>query len=268
MIKNLIRCAACKQVIPNYEGHELTQAKGLPEVDWSDADLISAKEFLHTHSGHPLEELFVEGDTCISEKPSYEPMRVTYFYARNAEGRFLIQRTRTALNQPAFYEIVPGRLNISNVSLKIQENGIRKQIDFERGFSPLLKGRMERFIRVFREEIARISPEKIEEDVEEICGGEDSSLAYGVLKNSRWARILNRCRLYFDESELKVIKRFIEENRNPPDVLSIQIHLRLSVIPLLEAESALAFQERNNTGVAEQSESRAIAERKAANKDL
>ncbi|MGA2956940.1 MAG: hypothetical protein ABSF48_14610, partial [Thermodesulfobacteriota bacterium] len=100
MIKNLIRCATCNQVIPNYGGYELTQAKSLPGVDWSNADLASAKEFLRTHSGHPLEELFVEADSCISEKPVYEPLGVIYILARKAKQKFLIRRTKIALDQP------------------------------------------------------------------------------------------------------------------------------------------------------------------------
>ena len=143
MIKNLIRCVVCNQVIPNYGGYELTRAKSLPGVDWSNADLASAKEFLHTHSGHPLEELIIEEDSWISEKPAYEPLRVTYILASNAERKFLIRRTKTALDQPASYEIIPGKLKISNVSLEIQEDDLRRQIAAEEGFSLLLKRKME-----------------------------------------------------------------------------------------------------------------------------
>ena len=247
MIKNLIRCTVCNQVIPNYKGYELSRAESLPGVEWSKADLASANEFLRTHFGHSLEELSVETDSCISEKPSYEPLRVSYCLAGNAGQRFLIRRTKSALGQPASYEIVPGSMKISNVSLQFQENDLRKQIVAEKGFSPLLKDRMERFIHVFRDEIARISPEKVEEEIGEIYDGEGCTLAYAGLNNSRWERILNRCRLYFDESDLKVLRRFIDENRNPPDVLSIQIERRISNIPLAGEASIVGLQDRKET---------------------
>jgi len=256
MIKNLIRCAACNQVIPNYEGYQLLQTQAFPEVEWSDRDLASAKEFLHKHSGHPLDKLLVEEDSCISEKPSYEPLRVTYFYAHNAERKYLIRRKRIALDQPASYEIIPGRLKISNVSLKIQENDIRRQIAAEKEISPLLQERMERFIQVFQDEIRKISPEKIQEEMEDVYDGEDSTLAYGSLKNFRWERILNRCRLYFDESELEVLKRFAEENRNPPDVLSVQIERRISIIPLAAEEPEVAIEAESSTIVERKAEGR------------
>jgi len=267
MINNLIRCAACNQVIPNYEGYQLLQAQILPEVEWSDGDLAGAKEFLHIHSGHPLEKLSVEGDSCISEKPSYEPLRVTHFYAHNTERKFLIRRTKIALDQPASYKIIPGRLEISNVSLKIQENDIRKQIAAEKGFSPLLKERIERFIQVFREEITRISPEKIEEEAEDVYDGEDPTLAYRGLKNSHWARILNRCRLYFDQTEVKALRKFIEENRNPPDVLSVQIERRISIISLAAEEPGVVLQDKNETAAAIETQFSTISERLGSDAD-
>ena len=192
MIKKLIRCTACNQIIPNYESHELTRAKSLPGVEWSNADLVIGKKFLRLHSGHRLEELLVEENSWVSQKPSYEPLGESYFFASNTERKFLIRRTKAALDRPAFYEILPGRLKVSNVSLKIQENDLRKQISVEERFSPLLKERMERFIQVFRDETDEISPEKIEEEAEEIEEGECSTLAYVGLTDSRWTSILNR----------------------------------------------------------------------------
>ena len=266
MIKNLIRCVVCNQVIPNYGGYELTRTKSLPGVDWSNADLASAKEFLRTHSGHPLEELIIEVDSWISEKPAYEPLRVTYILAGNAERKFLIRRTKTALDQPASYEIIPGKLKISNVSLEIPEDDLRRQIAAEEGFSLLLKRKMEKFIEAFREETAGISPEDFEEEAEAIEDGETFSYAYGSLKEDRWERILNRCGQYFKDSELKAVRRFIDENRNPSGVLSIQIQRHISVISLIGAQSGVGLQDRKEVGVNTEAQSSAVAERRAAKK--
>lgn len=265
MIKKLIRCSACNQVIPNYEGYSVTQDQSLPGVDWSDADLAMAKEFLRAHSGHPLEELTVEKESSISEKPAYEPTGVTYILASNAHRRkFLIRRTRMALDQPAFYAIIPGKLRISNVSLRIQEYDLRKQIAAEKGFSLLLKRKMEKFIEAFRDEIAGISPKGFEAEAEAIEEGENSLIAYGSLNESQWARILKRCGRFFKESELKKIGEFIEENRIPPDVLSVQIKRRISIISSSIMESAEGRQILNNNGMAVENETDSIAEIKAA----
>ena len=129
------------------------------------------------------------------------------------------------------------------MSLKIQENDLRQQIFADKGLSPLLKERTEKFIRVLWDEMARISPKKIEEVYDE----EGFSLVYAGLKDSRWERILRRCRLYFDRSELKELRRFIDENRHPPDVLSIQIERRMSILPLAGEESVEGLKDRKET---------------------
>jgi len=259
--KKLIRCSACNRVIADYEGYELAQAKSLPGVEWSDSDLAGAKEFLRAHSGHPLEELAVEEETWASEKSCWDPSGVSYFLAGNARGQFWVQRKKPALDQPAAYEIVPGKLRIDNVSLKIQEEDLRRQIAAEKGFSPLLKERMERFIQVFRDEIARISPERFEEETEEIVEGESSLSACVGLNVSRWARILNRCRLYFDESELEVIHRFTDENRHPPDVLSVHVERRISFVSQTGAVSGLALLEGKETLEARESPPFAVSKK-------
>jgi len=261
MIKKHIRCTACNQIIPNYEGHELTRAKSLPGVEWSKADLVIAKKFLRLHSGHCLEELLVEESSCFSQKPFYEPVRESHFLASNADRKFLIRRRKAALDQPAFYEILPGTLKVSNVSLKIQEDDLRKQISVEERFSPLLKEKMERFIQVFRDEISGISPEKVEEETKDVEEGECSTSAYVDLTDSCWTRILNRCRLYFDESELQALGRFVDENRNPPDVLSILVKRKISIISLAEAETGLGLQEKEETEEPIKAFPRAISKR-------
>jgi len=264
VIKNLVRCTKCNQVIPNYAGYDLTRATSLPGVDWSGADLASAKEFLRTHSGHPLEKLIVEEDSWISEKPAYEPLRVTYILASNGERKFLVRRTKATLDQPASYEIIPGKLKISNVSLGIQEEDLRRQIKAEEGFSLLLKRKMEKFIEAFRDEMAGIPPENFQEEAEAVEDGETSLYAYGSLRDYRWEKILTKCGWYFRDSELKAVRKFIEEYRNLPDVLSIQIERRISILSLREAKSDVGFQAREEAGLDAEAQSRAVAKRKAA----
>lgn len=266
MIKKLIRCTKCNQVIPNYEGYAVTQARCLPGVEWSGADLGHAKEFLLAHSGHPLEELSIEMEALSSKKPAYDPMGVTFILASKADRKFLIRRTRKALDQPASYEIIPGKLKLLNVSLNIQEFDLRRQIDAEKEFSLLLKRKMEKFIEAFRDEIRGISAGDFEGQAEAVEEGETDLIAYGSLKDSHWERILNRCGRYFKESELRLIWRFIDENRNPLDVLSVEIQRRISVVSVVGVESAEGMRERDETEMIVEAESNAVAERKAARK--
>ncbi len=264
MVKKLIRCSMCNQVIPDYGGSMLTKSQTLPGVEWSDTDLAGAKDFLRKHSGHPLEQLSVDTDSIVSEKPAHEPVGVNYVLAGNAERKFLIRRTRMALDQPASYEVVPGKLKLSNVFLRIQEYDLRRQIALDKRFSLLLRRKMEKFIETFREETAGIKAEEFEQEAEWIEDGETSLVAYGSLSESRWAKILKRCGRYFKESDLEIIKEFIEENRVPPDVLSVQIQRRISIIKVVEGEAAVSAQTRVQIGVAAEAQSDAIGGIKVA----
>ena len=73
--------------------------------------------------------------------------------------------------------------------------------------------------------IVRKSPEEIET----ILPGETSLLSYGSLSEDRWERVLNRCGKDFHQSEIKLIEEFIHENRQPGDVLSLQIRKKILI---------------------------------------
>ncbi len=236
--------------------------KSLPEVEWNNADLAKVKEFLNAHRSHRMEKLLMKPDSGISEKPFYEPLRVTYFLAVSGERKFLIRRTKTALDQPAFYEIISGRLQIFNVSLQIQEDDLFKQIAAEKGLSLMPREKVQRFIQAFREEVASFSPEALGEVAESIEEGESSLQAFGRLKEAGWERILDRCRGDWNEFERDQIKRFIDENRDPPHVLSLLIQRRISIISLVERESGAALEDQEERATAAEAQFSSRTEKK------
>lgn len=262
MIRKLIYCPACNETIPNYQGSEVTRAQDFPGVEWSGGDLAGAREFLRGHFGHKLEELEVEEGSWISEKPPQEPVRISYCFARKKGRRYLLRRTRSALNRAASYEIVPGRIEISTLSLKIQEDDLRRQIFSEEDLSPSLKGNAEKFIQVFRDEVEKIPSEKAEEETGEIGTGESVALDYVALGTLHWEKILSRCRLYFSKADLEALRRFIDENRHPPDVLSVKIERRISILPLAGEDSMADDQKKIETEEEPEIPSVAISKKK------
>jgi hypothetical protein len=238
LITKLIRCRRCNQVVPNYQGHELARMNSLPGVEWSDADIKAAGDFLKTHFRHPLEELSVIEGSHVAPESRLRKTGVTYLIAVGGERNFLVQRTKPGLDAPAAYELLSGGLKVVNVSLQIQEKDLRRQINSEKNFSPELKIKMKTFINAFRQEVAAIPPENFEGTAGEVEDGETSLAAYGSLDQARWDRIMNRCRNQFTDSERQALRQFVGENKNPPDVLSIEIHRSISVIPLLDIKSA------------------------------
>jgi len=208
----------------------LDDASFLPGVEWSAEDLENQKDFFRCHAEHPIEELLVDPDTYVSDKPCYEPKKVSYFEASNGQQRFLVRRAKDGLDRPAFYQLIPGKLQVSTVSLKIQEEALRKQMSALNGSFPLPEEKIQKFIRALQEEVESISPEKFAEEAETIQEGETSLLAYGKLKEAHWEKVLGRCQDDFQKDEMTQIKQFINENKQPNDVLSLLIKRKVSIL--------------------------------------
>ena len=224
MLEKLIRCTRCNKVTPQFDSFgDFEAVSFLPGVEWSSEDLDEQKKFLREHRGHPLEELLIDCETFVSDKPNYEPIKVAYVEASNGNQRFLVKRTRAAFNRPAFYELIPGRIKIADVSLEIQEDELKKQISRMNGSFPLPADKIRKFITAFREEVKSITPESLNAAIETTLPGETSLLTYGSLSEDHWEKVLHRCGKDLHQFELKLIKKFIHENRQPGDVLSLQI---------------------------------------------
>ncbi len=230
MTKKLIRCIKCNQVIPAPESLADLDDSSLPGVEWSAEGLENQKEFFRSHAEHPVEELRVDPDSYVSDKPSYEPKKVSYFEASNGQQRFLIRRAKEGLDRPALYQLIPGKLRVSNVSLKIPEEALRKEMSALNGSFSLPEEKIKKFLRALQEEIESISPEKFVEEAETIQEGETSLLAYGKLKEPHWEKVLGRCQNDFQKDEMRQIKQFISENKQPHDALSLLINRKVSIL--------------------------------------
>ncbi len=230
MIQKLMRCTKCDQVIPHPGGFgDFEKSSLLPGVEWSAADLERQKEFFRCHAAHPVEELRVNTDTLISDKPSYESVKISYFEASNGQQSFLIRRTKPALDQPAIYQLIPGKLLVSNVSFDIQEEALRKQMAVRNGSAPLTEEKIQKFIRAFQDEVETIGPEKLAEEVEVAEEGETPLLSYGIFKEARWENVLRRCAKDFEKADLNKVRQFIDENSQPDDVLSLLVKRQVSI---------------------------------------
>jgi len=123
MVEKLIRCVRCNQVIPYYNCFgDFKEYPSLPGVEWSSEDLLREKDFYFSHQNHGLEEIIIDRETIVSDKPCYEPIKIIYFEASNGQQRFLIRRTKKSLDQSSFYEIIPGQLQFAGLSSPINEN--------------------------------------------------------------------------------------------------------------------------------------------------
>ena len=230
MVEKLIRCAQCDKVIPQYGiWGDFGPSSELPGVEWATDDLDEQKEFLEVHGHHTLEELSVDRETFVSDRPAFEPCKVAYVEASNGKEKFLIKRIKEGYDRPAFYEIIPGKIRVGQVSLEIQEEELRQQITWLNGSFPLPAEKVGKFIEAFREEVGDISVDNWCEEMEMTQPGESSLLSYGSFRESHWEKVLHRCEGNFKDSELELITRFVREHRQPGDILDLKIKKSISI---------------------------------------
>jgi hypothetical protein len=230
MVEKLIRCIQCNKVIPQYDSWgDFGATTALPGVEWASDDLDEQKEFWESHRQHPLEELFLDRETYVSDRPAFEPCRVAYVEASNGKERFLIKRIKEGYDRPAFYEIIPGKIRVADVSLEIQEDELLQQINWLNGSFPLPAEKVGKFIKAFRDEVKELSPENWREEMEMTSPGESSLLSYGSFRESHWEKVLHRCEGNFKDSELELISRFIQEHRQPGDILDLRVRKNVSI---------------------------------------
>jgi hypothetical protein len=238
MVEKLIRCTQCNKVIPQYDRFgDFGESSALPGVEWASDDLDAQKEFMELHGGHVLEELLVDRETAVSDRPAFEPCRVTYLEAANGKERFLIKRIKEGYDRPAFYELIPGQIRVADISLEIQEEELRQEIEWLNGAFPLPAEKVRKFIEAFREEVRGISPEKWREEMETTRPGETPLVVYGNIRASHWENVLHRCENDFKGSELELIERFIRDHRQPGNILDLRIRNKISIASSLAKTS-------------------------------
>jgi len=231
MVEKLLRCIQCNQVIPLYgEFIDAGANAHLPGVVWGDDDLKIKEDFFHIHNGHPLEELTVDFDTYISDKPTFELIKVSYFEATNGRERFLIKRSRERFDQSAHYEIIPGKLKISNVACEILEEELRGQISNLNGTSQLTDEEVNYLIKALQEELKNIPPEELFQGIEIVEEVQTPLTLLATFKEKHWQNIIQRLQNYLRQQEFKRILDFLEKNRLLKENAPLFIQMEMSFL--------------------------------------
>lgn len=231
MVEKLLRCSQCNQVIPIYgEFIEMDDNAHLPGVIWADDDRRTKEEFFRNHNGHALEELTVDFETYVSDKPSFELIKVSYFEATNGRERFLIKRSRERFDQPAHYEIIPGKLKISNVACEILEGELRGQLGRLNGSCQLAEEEINSLIKALQEELRNISPEEFFQEIEIVEEINTPLTLLGTFKDKHWQNIVQRLQNYLPQDAFTRILDFLEKNRLLKEIAPLFIQREMSFL--------------------------------------
>lgn len=230
MVEKLLRCKQCNQVIPLYgEFIDCDDETHLPGVIWAEEDFLRREEFWREHNGHELEELTVDFDSYVSNRPSFELIKVSLFEASNGQERFLIKRTRERLDQPAHYEIIPGKLKLSNVALEFLKEELSKQLRALNGSERLETEVIDALIRSIEEELKDLSLEAIFQEIDIVEEGETPLLLYGTFKEKHWQNIIQRLQNYLSSGDIMCLLDFLEKNKLLKEITPLIIRQEISI---------------------------------------
>jgi hypothetical protein len=227
-MNQLIHCVACHAV---FMKTPFDQEPEYNEPSFSSSDTVQPterddfKEFMKDHEGHPLEDLTIVEESCVSEKNYIEPVKVSYFRATNGKEKFVIKRFREKIEEPLRYEFVAGDYSLKCVRLEVQARDIERQMAVEYKAAPFPKNKIDSFIRLYDHIVKTVEVGNLERVREESCNPlevyfkvDDLSLMY----------LLRNCHHIFRGQAYSSIEKFI--NRHKDDgVLLLKATYRLEV---------------------------------------
>jgi hypothetical protein len=240
-MNQLIRCINCQALFlktPFDEGeeYELSSSTSLESFHTTYRD--DFQEFLKNHRGHQLEDLRILEDSFISEKPYFEPVKVSYFRATNGRENFVIKKFREKINEPLKYQLVAGDYSLKCVGIEIQSEEIAKQLTTEFKSSPLSQSQVGAFLKLLQRIAETIDIKNLERISEEsphpleiYYKMDDFSLIY----------LLRNCRRIFEGQQYSDIEAFIHHHKED-GVLLLKGTYRIEVIEKAKSEKkALAI---------------------------
>jgi hypothetical protein len=198
----------------------MTEGDFSPHYEWNNGEIDEIetddrKAFLHKHKDHKT-ELLTPLTPHISEKPYGEPLRTSYFEATNGTKRFLIKQWRSTIEDPFTYEIIEGKIKLTNGTLRAQTTAIKQQLQAENNLS-LSERKVNYFLQAVRAEVKQLDPDTLAISAE----GETPLASFYQLGSTCIERILARCRDKFTQRELKKLRDFINRNNEYDDVMTV-----------------------------------------------
>jgi hypothetical protein len=214
MMGTLIHCIDCNKVI------HLTEWDFCTHYEWQEGEIKEQegndrKAFEQRHKNHRIEEL-TPVTPAISDKPYAEPLKVSYFEASNGKQRFVIKRWRNTIDDPCEYEVIDGRLEITQGKARVQTEAIKKQFRTEHD-GAIPEKKLNYFIKAIQDEVKDLDPDTLEVSAE----GETPLISFCQLDSQSVKRIFTRCWDTFNWHELKLLRDFVIEHNEYDDVMTI-----------------------------------------------
>jgi hypothetical protein len=183
-------------------------------------------DFLVRHARHALRTLRLAGGAVAHEGPQWDPMVTTYWQVTDGVETFVVRGSRTRLEEPLRYELLPGRLLEEPVSVEIPEQEIRERLDQTLYPGVVPERKLAGFVEAFREVVWNLDPLDLETlyDV-------PSDHTLSVARLPAWAleRLMRRVRLIFDAQETARVGAMLVA-ADEPDAVHVLVRRQLRVV--------------------------------------
>ena len=225
----LIHCINCHAIYlktpfdqwPEYEffpSHSSDKFRSIERDDFQD--------FLKNHRGHHLEDLKIIEDSFISEKPYFEPVKVSYFKATNGKENFVIKKFRESIGEPLTYQLIFGDYFLKCTAITIQSEDICKQLEAEFKTCPLPPQKISAFLNVYQHIAETIDIKNLERVPEE---SPNSLEIYYKMDDFSLVYLLRNCRNVFQGQEYSNIEEFIQRHKED-GVLLLKATYQIEII--------------------------------------
>lgn len=213
-MKQCIRCINCDEVFirtafdryPEYQYDPNHPSEPVQTIERDDF-----QDFLISHRGHRLEYLDIIEDSFVSEKPYFEPVKISYLRATNKKEKFVIKKFREKIGEPIKYQLIPGDYSLECLGVEIQSEEITKQLKAEFKKHPLSQTQISAFLKLYRHIVEIIDikdlervPEESSHPLETYYKMDDISLFY----------LLRNCRNIFKGKQYSDIEEFISHHKD------------------------------------------------------
>jgi DNA-binding transcriptional regulator/RsmH inhibitor MraZ len=212
-MNQLIRCINCDDLFlrtpfdqfPEYEACTDPSSGIFQALDRDDF-----QDFLRSHHGHQLEYLKVIGDSFISEKAYFEPVKTSYFRVTNGKERFVVKRFRERIEEPLKYQLIYGDYSLKCTRIEIQAEAIARQLEAEFKTSPLTQAEISDFLDLYRHIAKTVDIDNLERIPEE---SPHPLEVYHKLDDVSLVFLLRNCRNIFKGQKYPAIDDFINREK-------------------------------------------------------
>ena len=227
MTERFFRCIECDLVIcftpyDTYPEYEFSKE----EEDFVEIYSNDRTHLIIRHAKHSIEELIVNRDSMVCNRPHMNPVKESYMEATNGREGFVVRRWRESVNASCTYQLIHGRIELKNEKAEIQEKELRKQMEFE--FKKMHKEKIDAFVSAYGKMVSGFNLTTFE-DYAEIYETDDPLAGIGKLNKNTMNELVKISEKIFNQNELESVKEFIAGNNGFDGVITLKVQRRFEI---------------------------------------